>query len=385
MSFYEPLYDSERDDDSKGEQPGTVAEEERLRFDTSIGRRMLLAPWSLETGPDFWETFKSLLLELVFSFILGFGVVSARHYATLGAGSNGLQNGFFIGIVHAAIFLIGWNWTTSFNLKRHLNWAITVGYMLKFTGKAEKGKWGPNYGLLAWLLYGGMQLSGAALAGALLHGYGTQMIPNPSFAALGGSLGPFSTPALVDLTTVSTGLVWFVEFLGSFVIVLTVLYNDERHQDYNDDKRDSGETELQNHSRTGYLAALAIVTATTVLYPLGSYSFGPVPYFAGLVGVGVNTAGAGASIASNPAGTRLIDWAHYLFTPVAGAAVAAVVAYTLSALESMDENSGKRIRNEVFGIRRRYTSATPLTQTLLNKNRTGLRNRQEPIAVRQFK
>jgi len=39
--------------------------------------------------------------EFLWSFVLGFAVVSARFYTTLGSGSNGLQDGFFIGAVAA--------------------------------------------------------------------------------------------------------------------------------------------------------------------------------------------------------------------------------------------------------------------------------------------
>lgn len=291
-------------------------------------------------------------------------------------------------------------WATDYNLKRHLNWAITVGYLFRFRAnpESERGVQGPDYGILALLLYGGVQLAGAALAGAFLSGLSLGNLPNPTATGLDVPAGSLITalqgpPALAGtaLDAASTGLLWFVEFFGVMIIVLANIYNDIRHQDKNNNAGDARENELDNHMRTGIITALAIVAVTTFSYPLGSYSFGNVPYFAGLVAVGTQTAANGAgAIASNPPGTRLIDWAHYLFTPMAGGVVGALVAFLVSALLQVRSDPGYMSYGMRVMSRQKYRSAqTPMTQRLLANNRpAGLRSRQPtssaPLKVNAF-
>ena len=332
--------------------------------------------------------------------MLGFAVVSARYYTQLGGGGNGLQDGFFIGATAASIWLLSWIWATDYNLKRHLNWAITVGYLFKFRANPEneRGVQGPDYGILALLLYGGVQLAGAALAGALLAAFSLGNVPNPTATGLDVPAGSLITalqgpPALAGaaVDAASAGMLWFVEFLGVMIIVLANIYNDIRHQDKNNNAGDARENDYENHMRTGVITALAMLAVTTFSYPLGSYSFGNVPYFAGLVAVGIETAADGAgAIASNPPGTRLVDWAHYLFTPLAGGVAGALVAFLVSALLQVRSERGYTNYGMYVMSRQKYRSAqTPLTQKLLANNRpVGLRSRQSnssaPLPVKAF-
>lgn len=291
--------------------------------------------------------------------------------------------------------MLAWIWSTDYNLKRHLNWGITVAYLFKFrynsnmldtdyegpqmkpTGTTQ----GPDYGLLAFILYGGMQLAGAALAGALLLAFSLGNIPNPTAAGLNTVAGSAITasegfPALAGLALdkATPGLVWFVEFFGVMLIVLANVYNDQRHQDKNNNAGDARENEYDNHVRTGVITALTILAVTTMLYPLGSYSFGPVPYFAGLVAVGTTTASSVTEFAGNSPQTRLIDWAHYLFTPLAGGFAGGVVAFLVSLLLEIRPRRSRMSGGMRIMQRQQYRSVqTPLTQSLLNKK--GLRAR----------
>jgi len=276
-----------------------------------------------------------------------------------------------------------------------LNWAITIAYLFKFRYTSNKletdyegpqmkkqgTSQGPDYGLLALILYGGMQLSGAALAGALLLAFSLGNIPNPTATGLNLVAGsaitaPQGFPALAGtaLDDATPGLVWFVEFFGVMLIVLANVYNDQRHQDKNNNAGDARENEYDNHVRTGVITALTILAVTTMLYPLGSYSFGPVPYFAGLVAVGTSTASSATEFAGNSPGTCLIDWAHYLFTPLAGGFAGGIVAFLVSFLLEIRPRRSRMSGGMRIMQRQQYRSVqTPLTQSLLNKK--GLRAR----------
>lgn len=385
--------------------------------------RLMVAPWDgrqdssgTYVGPTLISTttLVALLLEFFWSFVLGFAVVSSRFYTGLGTTSNGLQDGFFIGVIHASIWLLAWVWATDYNLKRHLNWAITIGHLVKFRGgrrqedpfgpsdpRSVKGYYrtvqGPDYGLLALVLYAGMQFAGAALAGAFLHAFALGNVPNPTATLLSAEAGSAITAmqgpvalAGAELDAATAGLVWFIEFFGTMVIVLANIYNDERHQDKNNDASDRGENEYANHVRTGVITAMAILAMTTMLYPLGSYSFGNVPYFAGLTGIGVNVASGAAATdkVGNPPGTRLVDWAHYLFTPLAAGVAGGLVAFFFSFILQYNDVQGRNVGNLRVMQRQQYRSPkTQLTQQLLSKRSgqaSGLRERGGPLPVRAF-
>lgn len=388
-----------QDPDSEPQSPAVV---DGKMMDIGFGTRLMWAPWdgrknlngtSISPALFSTETLVALVLEFAFSLVLGLAVVSARAYTLLGAGSNGLQDGLFIAIIYASVWLFSWNWERDYNLKRHLNWAITIGYLFKFRPPVNgKSVQGPDYGLLAFILYGGAQLGGAAVAGAWLAAFGLGNLPNPSAAAFGGAVtAAQAPPALLGATldTVSPGLIWFLEFFAVFLIVLANIYNDERHQDKNNNGGDARENEYDNHTRTGFITALVLFVVVTFSYPLGSYSLGNVPYFAGLVAVGPETAAA-ANVASNPGSTRLIDWAHYLGTPLAAGVAGGLFAFFVSYIKSIKNKAPINTYGFQIMSRQRYRSVqTPLTQQLLAKNRpqTGLRARQpasQPLKVKAF-
>lgn len=393
---------------------------------SGFASKFFMAPWDGRrdasgdlVGPGLitTTTLVAILLEFFWSFVLGFAVVASRAYVHLGivgGGTASIQDGFFIGATHASIWLLAWVWATDYNLKRHLNWAITIGHLFKFSAqkRGEEGIQGPDYGVLAFIFYSGMQFAGAALAGCLLSAFSLGNVPLPSALdisitqvlvpgdAFGGALAVSNVPVALAgaaLDAATPGLVWFIEFIGVFVIVLANIYNDERHQDKSNNGGNARENEYDNHMRTGVITALTILAMTTALYPLGSYSFGNVPYFAGLIGIGIDAVasddGAGVlTYVANPLGTRLIDWAHYLFTPLAAGFAGGIAAFFISFLLSvtaskpmvMGEDTMMQVR---LYNRQKYRSAqSPLAQQLLaNKRPTaGLVRNRAPLTVNAF-
>ena len=400
---------------------------------SAYGYRLFMAPWDGRTnskgdfiGPALFSTatLVALVLETLFSFVLGFGVTSARFYTTLSQSgatptSSGLQDGFFIGAVHATIWLVAWSWAVDdYNLKRFLNWSFLAGRLFKvrYNPEMKKGVQGPDYGILAFILYGGAMIGGAAIAGALLSGFSLGNLPNPTGtaletaanSALTAGQGPVSLMGATlfpgppgDITNISDALIWFVEFLGVFIIVLANTYNDERHQDKNNNGGNARENEIDNHARTGMLTAAVILAVTTFLYPLGSYSFGPVPYFAGLIAVGHQTCAQSsvalpvcdAALAGNPLLTPLVDWAHYLFTPIAAGAAGGLLAYLVSIVVSIKMKprsvNGRRMVGNRAGTTAWKSAQTPLlkqqTQNHL-QDQSGLHKRSTTttLPVRAF-
>lgn len=347
---------------------------------TGLLRSAFLAPWDGRQnskgeyiGPALVSTatFVALVLEFVFSFVLGVAVVSARFFTRVGPTSaNALQDGFCIGLVHGTIWLVAWIWATDYNLKHYLNWSFLVGQMWPRLRKVGgKRVWvGASYGLLAFVLLGGAQIGGAATAGAFIRAIGTANIPNTAFASLATPAGSAITAAqgpaaLMDMTSFTPGLIWFFEFLGVFLIVLANIYNDERHQDKNNNAGDARENEFTNHVRTGLLTTGVIVLVTAILYPFGSYTFGPVPYFAGLVAIGVDTVSASVpagSVAGDSPLTPLIDYAHYLFTPIAAGAAGGLLAFIVSALldwHPYEVYVGEKNKIRIVGNRTTWRSA----------------------------
>lgn len=404
--------------DDTNPQPDTYIGYQKVAIDTGMFWSLLTAPWDGRkdavtqkfSGPAFASTttLVALVLEFLWSFVFGVVVVSARFATTLGTASNGLQDGFFIGAIAASTWLLAWIWSTDYNLKRHLNWAFTIAGLFTFRIDERKRADGTtfnggvklqaNYGLLAFALYGGVQLAGAALAGAFLLAFGMGSIPNPSPLSLDAAniLGSAITaaqspPALLGTQVVAAGagLMWFIEFFGVFIIVLANSYTDLRHQDKSNSSGKGTENEYDNHIRTGVITALAIVVMTTAFYPLGSYSFGNVPYFAGLVAVGTSTASSNVvgAVAGDSSGTLLIDYAHYLFTPLAGGFAGGVLACLVSILLQLKSERGEAgMRGNFRVLEQKYRSVqTPLTQKLLSTNqqqaaKTGLRSRSAGAA-----
>ena len=321
----------------------------------ALGWSILFAPWNQDDGPNIYETIISFVLEFFWSFVLGFAVTSARRYT---GATGGLQAGFFIGVTHAAVFLMAFIWSNDYGLKRHMNWAVSVARFFKFFYGFKQ----TDFGLIALLFYMGLQLAGAAAGGGFLKAWGLGSIPN----TLPGDIAGLSQAVAPSAQYFAGGFsTWFIEFLGTGLVVLAIVYNDLLHQKkYDRSSTRAKETEYENNLRVGTIGALALVVVTTMFYPMGSYSFGQVPYFAGLVGLGnpINSY-------SNPAGTLFLrDWAHYLFTPLAAGAVFGIVAYLIAWFQEMATNAGADVTSMQ---RRQYVSsrhATPLTERLMTDN-----------------
>ena len=350
MADYQTLGDKDAEDFKRSFVPTLP----RPKIGKNLGARILFAPWNLDNGPNLWESIVSFFLEFFWSFMLGFAVASARRYASLST-INGIDHGVFIGLTHGGVFLIAYIWSNDFGLKRHLNWGVSLGRFLKFFYKFQ----GTDVGLIALALYIGVQLLGALVGGAVLGAYGLGTIPNTSGFPIGSS-----PPAMI--TPPTTLAAWFTEFLGAGFIVLAVVYTDLLHQKYDDSSMSvRKETEYQNNLRVGCITALTIVVVTTMFYPLGSYSFGNVPYFAGVLGLGIPLTSAN----TNPPGTLFNgDAAHYMFTPLAAGLVFSILGYLLAWL-----SEANMLQRNPDMERRMYVSrsvATPLTQRLIPETRS---------------
>ena len=218
-----------------------------------------------------------------------------------------------------------------------MNWAVTLGYVT--TG---------DVGVLAFLLYAGMQFAGAATAGmcnslflqillfpakraynialsnlhthlgAILGALGTAAIPNYTGTAITGTTAPVAT------TPISSIAAWGLEFFASLFVTFMVIFN-EKMELHNED-------EDKNHFRVGSITALAIFAIVLTFFGNGIYSFNNVVYFAGLVGVGATTTLGAEGRTSNLVATGLVDYAHYLGTPIAGAIGAAALYWILRLL-----------------------------------------------------
>lgn len=265
--------------------------------------QLFLSPFHKPDAPDWGNAALSFLLEIVACIGLGLFVNLAKHAAT----GDPLVSGAVVGLIYGAYWYMAWSWTTDYMLRRHMNWAISLGYLT--VGRC---------GIITWILYAGMQFAGAAIAGAILAAtpYGT--VPNITLAAVVPTVGE----------------AWGWEFLGSFLIVFSLLYNEMRENTNDEggdehipepnklsdnDTKDTDEDEQDNHERAGAITATITFILVTVFLRNQVYSFGNVIYFAGLIGTGA------AGTFSNPADGFDMSFCHYLGTPLAGAVVASVV------------------------------------------------------------
>jgi glycerol uptake facilitator-like aquaporin len=270
-------------------------------------QQLLLSPFHRSDAPDWGNRLLAFIMELVACIGLGLFVNLAKHAAV---GGDALLNGAIIGLVYGGYFYMAWDWTRDYMLRRHMNWAVSLGYLS--VGRC---------GVITFIVYAGVQFAGAAIAGAIL------------------AATPYGTvPDITAASVIPTALeAWGWEFFGSFLIVFTVLYNEmlensttgreQQGEGANKSDRraseDLYEDEDENHSRVGTLVGIVIFLLVTVFFRNQVYSFGNVVYFAGLVGTG-----------NAPANSDLVDgfnpsWAHYLGTPLAGAAAAILVYYLM--------------------------------------------------------
>jgi hypothetical protein len=285
-----------------------------------------LRPWAGEAGDiDAPDSIVSFFMEFFACFLLGWFVNMVKAVATAGSAA---QNGFFIGAVYAAVFYAAWQWTVAgWKMRRHMNWAISLCY---FLGTHE-------IGLVAFICYAGIQIGAAAAAGGVLGALGVATVPDITAAATA------TTAPMAKL------LIWF----GSFMISMSVLYNDKEEQ--------VGENERENSRRTGAITALVILFLVTGLFQFQCYSFGNVVYFAGFVGKGatanVNT---GFDLA----------WLSYLFMPLAGSGTAMFVFWftrmIYGAMRGPSQpndvpNSEMRIKAYYMAPNASYASSTQIT------------------------
>jgi len=157
------------------------------------------------------------------------------------AGPSVILDGALIGLVHASIFYAAWEWTKEYDLRRHLNWVISMAYI--FVG---------DVGLVTFIGYAGAQFLGGAAAGGILSAVGAGVVPDIGAAA----------------TATSMATAYGFEFLGSLVLGFVLLYNEKLEN--------PKEKEIENHRRAGLSLAIAIFFMTTALYQFQSYTWGNV-------------------------------------------------------------------------------------------------------------
>jgi hypothetical protein len=182
-----------------------------------------------------------------------------------------------------------WYMATGFRLQpdeqpRHLSWTVTGASILTF-----------RTGLLPGLIYLCAQTGGAALAGVTLWGLSVKIVPGATTVALATAIG--------------------FEILGTFVIILPLLYNTMLGVPLDEEARN-----LRDGQK---MAAAGRVLATTALLAGNSYSFDAVVYIAGLIGFGL------LADSNNP---YVASPAIYILVPFAGMLAAVVVYYVLLGL-----------------------------------------------------
>ena len=244
----------------------------------------LMYPWHLASPkrPDGLDTFVHLLLEFVGCWLLGWWVNMIAFHAS----ASSVIEGALVGAVYGLTFRMAWNWSTDYTLRRHLNWAITMGY--SFIGRGS---------VLAFILYGIAQFVGAGLGGLTARFFGAVSVADYSAAAV----------------ATSDGQAIFINIWAGFLIVFSVIYNDIVELE--------GEEEHENHKRIGGVVGTVLFLLVTLFFRHAHYSFGNVVYFASISGV------SWSSATTNPAATGLIDYAAELGFPIVGAVGAVVVFY----------------------------------------------------------
>lgn len=344
----------------------------------SLAQRVFGGPWfGVSDAPGAMTSIVNFVLEAFAVMLLVIAVPSVRFFGAL-AGTDILLQGALVGLTYAGIYMLATEWTTDFKLKRHLNPAITLGYCLKFSGD------GPIHGLLGFAYYLAAQVGGAMLGAWWLTAFGTGSLPNPTTAVLGGTIP--GQVALLDTTALGTGVYWVLEFVGSFFIVLITLYNDHLHQDNNATGR-STESERENSRRTARATTLTIFILCLSMYPFGEWTWNGALYLGTLVGVGPNLSDGATGTAGNNSHTPLIDWAHYCFTPFAGAVAGAIVAFgIIKIMEWVSHpNRPSWMRNRIAQRYSMPSAQTELTQPLVQgREPAGLVNRNAKISVREF-
>ena len=244
----------------------------------------LMYPWHVPFPfrPDGLDTFVHLLLEFIGCWLLGWWVLHVKSYAD----ASLLVDSAIVATVYALTFRMAWGWSVDYSLRRHLNWAITMGY--SFVGKGSA---------LAFILYGIAQFTGAGLGGLTANFFGA------------GSVADYSSAAAAT----TDGQAIFINIWAGFLIVYNVIYNEVIEL--------RGEEEHENHKRVGNLTAIVIFLLVTVFFRHEHYSFGNVVYFASISSV------SWSSATTNLAGTGLIDYGAELGFPLVGAVGAIVVFY----------------------------------------------------------
>ena len=295
-----------------------------------LARQILYAPFDEDNPPDWGNVILSFIMELVGCIGLGLFVNIAKANAS-GIATNALLDGAIIGAVYGGYFYMAWDWTRDYMLRRHMNWAISWGYLLTL-----------RIGILTWVLfYGIAQTGGAFIAGAILTATPYGGVPDISSAAL--------------IPTTGAALGW--EFFGSFMIVFTLIYNEILENAVHDSEEsgadaadtageensrqaseDKYEDEDENHTRAGKLTGIVIFILVACFYRIQVYTFNNVIYLAGL-------AGTGDMNANNSIGFAMA-YCAYLGMPLAGATAAALIFWVLYVFHRMvpDRKRAPRFR-----------------------------------------
>lgn len=266
-------------------------------------------------APNVQEFVLNFGLEFIGSFLLAVIATMVRASAATG---NVILNGFLVGVAIGGTHWVVTRWAANYALRRHLNWIISLAYLLV-----------GEIGLPGFLMYSAVQtlgaLAGGAFAGglpALLAGSATPIITG---ATIVGATVPVPT-TLISTCAYALGL----EFLGAFVIVFTLLFNEF----YATDTDSMSLMTSYRHANT--IVAGTIVALTTALFQVQSYTWGNVTYLGGLF-AGFNKDGIRDILtASNLAAIDVADtvytiqtsgaaWANYVFMPLLGAGAAAAV------------------------------------------------------------
>jgi len=251
---------------------------------------LFFAPWNRPAGmgpdasPSFATTIVALLLTFVSSLTYGWVMTTAIDNMLAGGG-NIFNQAVFLGFVGSLMFALAMLWSWEPLLPTHVFWGMLT---------AQVGTL--DLGILPWLLSSIFLLGGHAAGGAIAGAIGLQQGATPSVMPMNQASGYV--------------LYWF----AGGMIIFAYIFFKKFSREY-----DGEESKGTKDRRAILVATLALFLFTVTFRRTGSgfglYYFDSGPYLAGLVASGLGDVTVDS----------VVDWAFYIFVPLASFAFAFIL------------------------------------------------------------
>ena len=262
-------------------------------------------------NPTWWALIWNMLWEVLGTAALVIVVIAVRGQVNTG---STLLNGFILGVVSAATFFGLNHLPTTYTLRRHYGWHVSMAYLCTL-----------DIGLFGFLAYLGAQTLGAMTGGFIASAFvfipNDPLLPLPATVA---TLAQYGATVPTPHTGISgAGMVFALEFFGVFLAIFALLAGEFWATRYSSDPN----VMTKNHLFGVRLYSFINFAWITAFYVAETWTLNPALYLGGLF-AGLNKHALRAVHQSASMGMNQLDgtvfkdgsaWNYYTWGPLAGA------------------------------------------------------------------